>query len=338
MYYADKLESLRDIFGTCAVHLGKDALNANGRVYPIIDDVIILLDPSQYTRSLKGRIKGRYGAVDTPPDFAEDIQFTFSDEWQRFPEILPEHYDEFIRYFDLVDIAGLRNSRVCDLGCGIGRWSYFLKDKCRELVLIDFSESIFVARNNLRSANSAIFFMGDLKRIPFRDSFADFLFCLGVLHHLPTNALDDVRKLKKYSPVLLVYLYYALDNRPFAYRILLSPVTAARMLVSKFRNRLFRKLFVDLITFLLYYPLIGAGKISNLIGLGHFIPLYEGYNGKAAKRIKQDVYDRFFTRIEQRFTKKEIFGLKDTFGSVFVSESIPYWHFLCKDKQGDLKK
>ena len=35
------------------------------------------------------------------------------------------------------------------------------------------------------------------------------------------------------------------------------------------------------------------------------IPLHENYAGKSLKRIQQDVYDRFFTRIEQRFSRKE---------------------------------
>ncbi|MBM2828383.1 MAG: Mg-protoporphyrin methyl transferase, partial [Actinobacteria bacterium] len=61
----------------------------------------------------------------------EDIQHTFGEEWQRFPELLPEHREEFLQYFDLVDIGGLAGKRVCDLGCGIGRWSHFLKGACR---------------------------------------------------------------------------------------------------------------------------------------------------------------------------------------------------------------
>ena len=39
-----------------------------------------------------------------------------------------------------VDIEKLQEKRVSDLGCGNGRWSYFLKDKCREIILVDFSD------------------------------------------------------------------------------------------------------------------------------------------------------------------------------------------------------
>jgi len=55
MYYTDKLESLKDIFGSNDVSLEPDRLVVNGRGYPVVDDVIILLDPGQYPESLKGR-------------------------------------------------------------------------------------------------------------------------------------------------------------------------------------------------------------------------------------------------------------------------------------------
>ena len=66
--------------------------------------------------------------------------------------------------------------------------------------------------------------------------------------------------------------------------------------------------------------------------LSQFVPLYEGYHGKSLARIRQDVFDRFFTNIEQRFSKKQIEKLNDTFGDIVVSENLPYWHFLCGDK------
>jgi len=190
--------------------LENDRLVVNKQSYPIVDDVIILLDPAQYPPALTNK----YKTEEQLPDFAEDIQFTFSEEWKKYSEILPEDKNVFLQHFDLVNLSDLSDSRVCDLGCGIGRWSYFLKDKCRELILLDFSEAIFVARNNLRNIQNAIFFMGDIKRLPFRNDFADFLFCLGVVYYMPTNALDEVRNLKKFAPSLLVYQYYALDNRP----------------------------------------------------------------------------------------------------------------------------
>jgi SAM-dependent methyltransferase len=218
---------------------------------------------------------------------------------------------------------------VCDLGCGIGRWSYFLKDAAREMMLVDFSNAIFVARQNLSSAPNALFFMGDIKKLPFADNFCDFLFSLGVLHHLPSDCLNETRALRRYSPRLLVFLYYALDNRPFYFRAILKIVTILRQILCRIHRPSIRKMIAVLGALLIYKPLVLLGTILKPFEGSRFVPLYEFYHDKSLKRIEQDVYDRFFTRIEQRVSRKDILTLTDCFSKVTVSEKIPYWHFTC---------
>jgi SAM-dependent methyltransferase len=320
-----------DIFGTENIKVEKECLTVNDKNYPIIDDVIILLDPAQYPESLSKRIQMNKSIIpSTDQEFAEDIQFTFGEEWQEFSDIMFEHEKEFLQYFDLINLSDLKNKRICDLGCGIGRWDYFLKDQCKELILVDFSEAVFVARHNLKDAENILYFMGDLRRLPFRYDFVDFLFCIGVLHHLPCPALEEVRSLKKYTSQILIYLYYALDNRPFYFRVLFMFATRLRLQAASVRNSHFRNLFSWAGALFFYYPFIILGSILHPLGRSHLIPLYESYHDKTLKRIRQDVYDRFFTRIEQRFTREEIMTLKDTFSNVIVSNQLPYWHFLVK--------
>jgi len=229
---------------------------------------------------------------------------------------------------DLVDLGTLRDSLVCDLGCGMGRWSFFLKDHCRALVLVDFSEAIFSARRNLAGAN-ACFFMGDLTRLPFADDFCDFLICLGVLHHLPQACLEAVRRLRRAAPRLLIYLYYALDNRPAYFRALLTPVSALRRMLSRVRSARLRRWFSFAVARLVYRPFVWLGRALRAIGVRAVVPLFEYYETLSNKRMEQDVYDRFFTPIEQRVSRVEIAALSDTFREVRVSPGLPFWHFLC---------
>jgi SAM-dependent methyltransferase len=331
MYYQNKLISLQDLFGTQDIVLEPNWLIVGAQRYPIINDVIILSPPEQYTETLKKALAlTNTDNHITTNAFAPDIQYTFGAEWQNYNQIMPEHRNEFDRYFDIVNPETLRNRRVCDLGCGNGRWSYFLKDIAREIIMVDFSDAIFTARQNLAGNNNCLFFMCDLKQLPFRNNFADFLFCLGVLHHLPTPCLEETRRLKSWAPELLIFLYYALDNRPLHFRILLKIVTVCRLIICKIRSNLLRKLIVQLGTWLIYMPLILFGRLLKPLGLSRYVPLYEAYHNKTIRRIKQDVYDRFFTRIEQRVSRADILGLKDTFSQVTVSEQFPYWHFICR--------
>ncbi|OGQ09254.1 MAG: hypothetical protein A2138_17615 [Deltaproteobacteria bacterium RBG_16_71_12] len=324
----DKRAILQDLFGATAIDVQSDAAVVDGTRYPIVDDVVILSSPDTRTPYVQQRLHDARDA-NRSAAFALDIQATFGREWEAYAQILPEHSLEHRRYFDLVDLDALGDARVCDLGCGSGRWASFIAGRCREIVLVDFSDAIFVARKNLANADNALFFMGDLTDLPFRDDAFDLLYCLGVLHHLPTNCLDEVRRLSRLARRLLIFLYYALDNRPVHYRVLLAGVTVARKVLSRIEDDAVRAAIARGGARFIYEPLVRLGEAMETFGLGHQVPLYDAYHGQSRARIEQDVYDRFFTRIEQRVTRLEILDLLDTFAGVVVSEKIPYWHFLC---------
>lgn len=330
MYYKNKINTLREIFNTDEVSVETDSIKVAGKSYPVLEDVIVLAGAEEYPPYIRKALSSQTAASGPGKDFSEAVQFSFGEEWKKYDKILPEHEKEFSLYFDLVNIEGLKNKRTCDLGCGNGRWSYFLKDKCRELIMVDFSDAIFTARKNLKAADNCLFFLCNLKKLPFKNDFADLLFSLGVLHHLPTDCIKEVRNLKKYSPELLIFLYYALDNRPFYFRLLLMAVTLVRKTVSVIRNETMRSIFTALAALFIYLPLIYLGRMLDVFNAGSKVPLYDFYKDKSVKRIKQDVYDRFFTSIEQRVTRKAIMELEGEFSEITISKDLPYWHFLCK--------
>ena len=329
-YYADKLSTLADLFGA-DVRLDGARLFVGATAYPIVDDVIVLLDPAHWPISLRLEKSGISPDPGQGARAWELVQYSFGAEWTEYSRILPEHRDEFEALFDLVDLGSLNGQRVCDLGCGIGRWAHFLAPHCRELVLIDFSDAIFAARRNLRDVRHALFFLGDVTALPFRRNFADFGYCIGVLHHLTISALDAVQTQAAYARRLLVYLYYALDNRPWHYRILLRLIDAIRRRLCSIRDVQVRCAIARLIAVVIYRPLIGLGHVLDLFGRGHLVPLFETYRGKSLGRIEQDAYDRFFTSIEQRVSQRQIIEtLSPLFTRVILSERPPYWHFLCE--------
>ena len=315
-YYSRHVAALQDLFGTQDVEVSASEVRVGARRYTVREDVILL--PGE-------------PAAGSPREeaAAEGVRFTFGQQWQSFDRILPEHEREWRQYFDLFAEAELRGIRACDLGCGIGRWSYFLAEKCREIVLVDFSDAIFVARRNLRSFDHCLFFQGDIRSLPFRDDFADLLFSLGVLHHVPVNALSQVRRLARFAPRLLIYLYYALDNRPWHFRVIFRGADAVRRLLSGIHGSRARSAISWGLTAGVYLPFILLGRALAPFGLAGSVPLYEYYRGMSWSRIRQDAYDRFFTPVEHRYTREEILGLRDTFSRVAISEGLPYWHFRC---------
>lgn len=330
-FYSGRERELSRLFGSEVFVKDKHVVTTRGR-WPVVDDVIVTLPPDR----LPPRIAARLGLTvrrTREPSYAPDIQTTFGEEWTHHGAVLEEHAAEFDRYFDLVDIDSLTQATVGDLGCGNGRWATYVAPKCASLVVTDFSDAILVARENLRSHGNVVFVLGDVLNLPFAEDAFDLAYCLGVLHHLPVDALDACRQLAPVAPELLVYLYYALDNRPAHYRSALRAVTAVRRRLSKIEDRRAREAVTWLIALTVYLPLSRLGRV--LPGrLGASVPLADTYSHSTLRRMRQDVEDRFFTRIEQRFSRKQIAELRDTFAEVVLSDNLPYWHFLCQREHG----
>jgi hypothetical protein len=137
-YYNDKRASLADIFGVDDVELLPNSLRVSGREYPIIEDVIVLGDPADYTPFVERQLGISRGARLHSEPFSEEVQYSFGEEWKSYGDITSDHARTFGKYFDLIDLPSLSGQRACDLGCGSGRWSYFLTEACREIVLVDF--------------------------------------------------------------------------------------------------------------------------------------------------------------------------------------------------------
>jgi len=165
------------------------------------------------------------------------------------------------------------------------------------------------------------------------DNSFDFVFTLGVLHHLPDtqSAIDKCVLKVKPGGYFFVYLYYALDNRNFLFRTLFWISNIIRMFVSKTPSTV-KKIICDILAFTVYLPMISLSRLFLLCGfhkVAHSIPL-SYYMNKSISIIRNDSLDRFGTPLEKRFTKEEIkkmminSGLED----IVFSNSEPYWHVL----------
>ena len=94
------------------------------------------------------------------------------------------------------------------------------------------------------------------------DSF-DFVFSLGVLHHIPDTAQAMRRCVAKLKPGghFLVYLYYDLDNRGPLYRAVFVMSTLIRRIVASLPKGP-KHLVCEAIAFTVYLPLANVGDIT----------------------------------------------------------------------------
>lgn len=82
-----------------------------------------------------------------------------------------------------------------------------------------------------------------------------------------------------------------------------------------------------MIAYIIYFPLSKAALYLEKLGLNvENIPLSE-YRNKPFYQSKNDALDRFGTRLEQRFSKKQISEMlkKTGFDNIKFSTKAPYW-------------
>ena len=256
----------------------------------------------------------------------------FGNEWTEFDqsELSNDELNSiFHEYFQIFPWKKLnKNSKGFDLGCGSGRWAKCVAPKVGHLHCLDPSNSIIVAKKNLENFDNCTFYQKGVDELPFDDNSMAFGYSLGVLHHIP-DTLDGMKKcvdkLKKDSP-FLVYLYYAFDNQPFWYRLIWKFSDFFRRIISKFPFKL-KLVLTNIIAFLIYLPLATLSKILKNIGFNiHSFPL-SNYHDKSFYTMKTDALDRFGTRLELRYTKKEIIDMMEKSGlkDIIFSTSNPFW-------------
>jgi ubiquinone/menaquinone biosynthesis C-methylase UbiE len=245
---------------------------------------------------------------------------TFGEEWSKFHHPERETADLealFQSYFSIFPWHQLPpDAEGFDLGCGTGRWAHFVAQRVRFLHCIDPSgEALNVARRNLQMHSNCSFHCASVDAIPLADDSADFGYSLGVLHHIPDTEQGIracARKLKPGAP-LLIYLYYAFDNRPAWFRLLWRFSDFIRQLVSKLPFAV-RSLFCDFAAAAIYWPLARISKGVEALGVDVSVFPLSAYRDRSFYSMRTDALDRFGTRIEKRFTRQQICSMMKNAG------------------------
>jgi ubiquinone/menaquinone biosynthesis C-methylase UbiE len=272
-----------------------------------------------------------------------DVTDGFGQEWSTFTQSPSELNDDerqqiFDQYFRLFPWDILPSTAEgLDAGCGTGRWAVQVAPRVARLHLLDASPvALAVAKQNLAGAGNVTFHLASVSEIPLGDASLDFAYSLGVLHHVPDTfgAIKHIAaKLKPGSP-FLIYLYYALDNRPIWFRVVWRMANVARLVISGFPSSL--KLATSgLIAATIYWPIANFCRLLSAFGVStRSIPL-EFYKDRSFYTMRTDAYDRFCTSLEKRFTRIEIERLlaEAGFDQIVFSDQMPFWCAVARKAQ-----
>jgi SAM-dependent methyltransferase len=257
----------------------------------------------------------------------------FGEEWSHFDQAaltdveLKTIFDSYFRVFPWESLPD--GAIGFDLGCGSGRWAKLVAPRIGKLYCIDASpDALAVARRNLAQFSNCEFINQSVDELTIADDTFDFGYSLGVLHHVP-DTLAGIRacasKLKAGAPLLL-YLYYAFDNRPVWFRLLWRMSDLIRRFVSAlpFGPRNF---LAQLMALTVYWPLARLARLIERLGRDVSAFPLSFYRDRSFYVMKTDALDRFGTRLEQRFTAPQIQAMMEAAGltDITFSRSEPYW-------------
>ena len=176
-----------------------------------------------------------------------DTARSFGYEWQAFSEMLPDYEANFRWYFERFTLDVFAGKRVLDAGCGTGRHTFHMaQNGAREVIAMDFSQAIEVAARNNRENPNTHFVQADIYHPPFPPDSFDFIYSLGVLHHLPDpeKGFQTLLPLLRAGGFLNIYLYWNLEGEAVWRRVALEIVTQARHITTRLPHALLKKIIV----------------------------------------------------------------------------------------------
>ena len=156
----------------------------------------------------------------------------------------------------------------------------------------------------------------------------DFGYALGVLHHVPNTAaaIRSCTTLLKPAAPLLLYLYYAFDNRAWWFSAIWRATDLARRLICRLPPGL-KDLVSDLVALIVYLPLARFSRVLEWFGFNVMgLPLAY-YRNRSLYTMPTNLRDRFGTPLEQRFSRLQIEDMMRRAGlaNIRFSDAAPFW-------------
>lgn len=231
----------------------------------------------------------------------------FGDSWDKFHEILPVHEEQFRRWTPGMNPNDWRGKRFLDVGCGIGRNSYWPHTYgAASSLSIDIDDrTLAAAKRNLADFETAEVEYRSAYEIGAHDEF-DIAFSIGVIHHLddPDRALANMYAALKPGGTMFVWLY-GFENNEWIVRFF-----------NPLRRLLFSKLPLPVV-FALSAPLTALLWLLLKIGFGRteYMRMIRGFSFRHLRAI---VYDHMIPRIAIYYKEDEAVELLRNAGLVDV--------------------
>jgi len=238
-------------------------------------------------------------------ELKEKTSQSFGFEWNTFHKMFDAYRENFLNYIAPLDKTFFRDKIVLDAGCGVGRHTYWTAEfGAREVIGMDFSDSAEASYANTKHLDNVHIVQADIYHPPFKKGVFDYVFSIGVLHHLPDpeEGFRSLVPLVKSGGTMGIWVYGEKHNK--AARFIFEPV---RMITRHIPHRV--------LYYLCYLPTLGV-ELSNRLytslskfkltaGLARLLPL--SYYVRFPFDVKlNDAFDVFATPKSTYWRKDQI--------------------------------
>ena len=275
-----------------------------GEAFPVIRGIPRLLLPP-----LRQALLGETTTDSDLKDPQVRTALSFGFEWSSFPEMYPEWEQNFLNYMSPHGADFFQGKRVLDAGCGNGRFAYYAAKYGAEVWAVDLGPAIETARANTKETGRVQVIQADLHDLPFAYESFDFIYSIGVLHHLPDPeaAFQNLLRYLKPDGEVQIYLYWQPEGQPIK-RALLSLVAGFRKITTRLPHQaVYLLAFPAAVTAFAFFviPHRVLRMIPGLKGFAEKLPMKQ-YARLPFRVCVNDQLDRFSAPIENRYTQQDV--------------------------------
>jgi SAM-dependent methyltransferase/uncharacterized protein YbaR (Trm112 family) len=211
-----------------------------------------------------------------------------------------------------------------EVGCGAGRHAYATAGIAKEHFAVDLSRAVDSAFDRTRTLANCHVIQADVFHLPFPQQAFDYVYCLGVLQHLPNPEAG----------------FHALARQPRPGGLLLVNVYQASRPITLFLLESVRKISARLPNSLLKPISIGAGCLDYGLFIGPWRRLRSTMLGKHLRRFVPtrideyakhdfhtcvtDWFDRLACPVKKHYKREDVFHWYGDAGYADVIVT-PYW-------------
>jgi uncharacterized protein YbaR (Trm112 family)/SAM-dependent methyltransferase len=231
--------------------------NACARTYPIIDSIPRMLPDALghltvgYHRDFFARYPEQTAAFRARTLRQHSDQWwrdegrtirSYSYQWRKFKQMFPAWEQVFLDSVRPITREFFAGNVGLDGGCGFGRSLHYAATYGAEMIGLDLSEAIEAARENTAQFDRVHLVQGDIFHPPVRRRSLDFVYSIGVLHHLPDpkQGFLALTQLLKPGAPMFIWVYLRGRGRQIA------AFTAMRAVTTRMPLRLLNALALGL--------------------------------------------------------------------------------------------